>query len=248
MTAACACLPIGRAGRRLRRAVFAAPLAALLLAAPAAANDDPDPWRSPVQTYDVPAQSLNSALSRFAETSGVDVLVDEAVVRGRRSNAVVGQFGPPQALRRMLDGTGLVARFTSRRSAVISRAGGTGASEQPITSPSGNSIVLDRMEVTASRRIGAPRPVFNGRFITDMAGQIRRIMTVSGLVDKGSDARVRLQMRLRDDGTLHDVRVVLPSADRARDARIVALLEGARLDIALPEGLPQPIRFDVAGR
>ncbi|MGL3823107.1 STN domain-containing protein [Sphingopyxis sp. R3-92] len=232
----------------MRYSVFATPLAALLLATPVVANDDPGPSQPSTQTYEIPGQSLNTALARFAETSGVDVLVDEADVRGRRSQAVVGQFDPPQALRAMLDGTGLVGRFTSRRSAVISRAGGTGRAEKPITSASGNAIVLDPMEVTASRLIGAPRPVFSGRFIADMAGQIRRIMAASGIVDKGPDARVRLQMRIRGDGTLHQVHIVMPSADPARDARIVAQLEGVKLDLALPEGLPQPIRFDVAGR
>ncbi|MCG2841373.1 STN domain-containing protein [Sandaracinobacter sp. RS1-74] len=237
-----------RGSRPRWRAALALPFAAALLASPAAANDDPAP--SAVHSYHIPVQPLNTALSRFAETSGVDVLVDESDAAGRRSAPVVGVFGPPQALRSMLDGTGLVARFTSRRSAVISRADRVAAADEaaPPAYRAGNVIVLDRMEVRATRLIGAPRQLMSGRFIADMASQIRDIMVTARVVGKGADSRMRIQTRIRPDGTLHDVRVAIASADPARDARIVALLEGARLDLAPPEGMPQPLRFDVAGR
>jgi hypothetical protein len=44
------------------------------------------------------------------------------------------------------------------------------------------------------------------------------------------------------------VRVVLGSRDRALDARVRALLEGANLGLRPPLDLRQPLLFDVSGR
>jgi hypothetical protein len=229
----------------------ATPLATALLACPVAANDDSDPARPAAQSYNIPAQPLNSALARFAETSGVDVLIDQKDVAGKRSSPAIGVFAPPQALHIILDGTGLVARFTSRRSAVVSRIPAnarTGEPERSSAPIADNVIVLDRMEVTAPRTIGGPLRTVSGRFVNEVASQIRRIMTSAGIVERGTDARLRIQLRIRKDGTLHDVRVDVASNDAGRDARIVALLEGARLDVQPPEGMPQPLYFRVSGQ
>lgn len=231
--------------RPWRRLAITMPVAVLLGAMPARA-DDVAPQTS-VQAYSIPAQPLDTGLARFSDVSGVDVLLDKADAVGRRSAPVIGIFGPPQALRQLLSGTGLVARFTSRTSAVITRAEVDAVPHRPGTAES-DVIVLDRMQVTAPRLIGTPRAFVSGRFIADMADQIRRIMVTAKIVDRGAAARLRIQTRIRADGTLYAVRVAIASADPVRDTRIVALLEGAHLDLAPPEGMPQPLKFDVAGQ
>ncbi|SNS69210.1 hypothetical protein SAMN06295912_112103 [Sphingomonas laterariae] len=246
MTPTRASIPGTPPARTLRRFALAAPLAALMFAAPLAANDDPAP--APVQHYDIPAQPLGAALSRYAQTSGVDVLLDEPQAAGRRSSAVKGGYAPPQALHILLQGTGLIARFTSRRSAVIMPVEQVQRPLPPATTTGQTVIALDMMKVTAPRLVGSPRPDANMPFIRAMANRIRTIMVDADAVGRGANARVRVQTRIGSDGTLHDVRVVIASADRRRDARIVALLEGRRLDLTPPDGLRQPILFDLAGR
>lgn len=237
--------PSGR--RASLRAIFlAGPAATLFIAFPLSANDDPQP--SAVRRYDIPAMPLDAALSRYSETSGVDVLLDEPSAAGRRSAPVIGSFAAPQALVILLDGTGLTARFTSRHSAIITPAARAG---RPLarTAEAGNAVVaLDMMRVTAPRLIGTRRDVPDTGFLLQMAGRIRDRLIAGDVVDRAGKPRMRLQTRIREDGTLFDVRVTVPSADRRRDARIVALLDGASIGLTPPEGLRQPLLFDVDGR
>jgi iron complex outermembrane receptor protein len=64
-------------------------------------------------TFNIPAQDLNRAVLTFAQRAGVRVFYDTAKLGGRRSSAVSGALTVPEALGRLLAGTGLVYRFTS---------------------------------------------------------------------------------------------------------------------------------------
>lgn len=59
------------------------------------------------QAFNVPAQSLSSALIEFSRQSDVRVIADPALVNGRHSPGVAGTFTAEQALARLLAGTGL---------------------------------------------------------------------------------------------------------------------------------------------
>lgn len=220
-------------------------VAILLISGSALAQDAP---RSQTDQYNIPAQPVSRALASFAQTSGVDVLLDEPQAAGRKSSPVIGSFSPPQALTILLGGTGLVARFTSPSSAVIVPVERVGAS-LPRTGDTTAGVVveLDMMRVTAPRTIGGgPRTSAPPAFILAMAGQIRRHIIADKAI--APDARLRIQTFIRDDGTLHDVRVLRSNGDGQGDRRVLQLLEGMRLDLHPPAGLRQPLMFDVATR
>lgn len=61
-------------------------------------------------TFEIPAQPLLEALRLYVRQSGQQVLFSSEDGAGRISTAVVGRFDNDQALRRLLAGTGLVAR------------------------------------------------------------------------------------------------------------------------------------------
>jgi len=63
--------------------------------------------------YDIPSQDLNSALLAFADKAGLQLFYDAARVSGRKSVAVSGNLTAPEALSRLLAGTGFTYRFTS---------------------------------------------------------------------------------------------------------------------------------------
>lgn len=233
-------------GVPLRRILLAGPAAALFATLPLSAKEDPQP--PAVRRYDIPAMPLDAALSRYSETSGVDVLLDEPNAAGRRSAPVIGSFAAPQALVILLDGTGLVARFTSRNSAVITLASRAGAPLAHVPETGSTVVALDMMRVTAPRLIGTRRDLPDTGFLLQLAGRIRERLISGAVIDRARKPRMRVETRIRADGVLFDVRVAVPSADASRDARIVALLEGASLGIAPPEGLRQPLLFDVDGR
>lgn len=225
---------------------FAVPLVALLLSAPVAANDDDRP--SDVQTYNIPAQPLGSALPRYSATSGVDFLLDEPEAAGRQSSAVIGSYTPPQALHILLEGTGLAARFTSRTSAVIAPIGRAPNAATSSRQSGGAVVTLDMMRVTAPRLIGSVEPPINLQFLHRLASGIHAAIYGANLAERGAGASLRIQTRITDDGRLYEVRIATPSADPRRDARIVALLEGRQLDLVPPKGMRQPLLFDVRGR
>lgn len=233
--------------RRPRRGLaLVAPVVALLLSAPASSQDNRP--GADVQAYDIPAQQLDSALTRYAATSGVDFLLDEPQVANRRSSAVIGTFTPPQALHILLQGTGLVARFTSRTSAVIMPVARAGEPIASAENPGRPVVALDMMRVTAPRLIASGRPPPNLHFISRVGAGIHDLVLAANLAERGPGGRLRIQTRIDGDGRLHDVQIARASADPQHDARIVALLEGARLDLIPPAGMGQPLLFDLVGK
>ncbi len=75
------------------------------LAAPVAAQ-------AQAQRFDIPPQSLDTALVAFGEATGLQLFVDATLTRDRRSPGVSGHMDREQALARLLAGSGLAYRFT----------------------------------------------------------------------------------------------------------------------------------------
>jgi iron complex outermembrane receptor protein len=59
------------------------------------------------RTYEVPAGSLGAALTRFAGLAGVNLSVDPALVSGRNSAGLSGNYGVEEGFARLLQGSGL---------------------------------------------------------------------------------------------------------------------------------------------
>ena len=72
-----------------------------------------------VISFDIPSEPLNTALERYGDLTGREVLYNTALVTGRRATAVDGAFSPEDALSRLLIGTGLSANFLSDGSFVL---------------------------------------------------------------------------------------------------------------------------------
>jgi catecholate siderophore receptor len=89
------------------------------------------------RTFRIPPQPLPAALDEFARQSGVRVRVDTDVPVVR-SAGVSGRLTPPEALRRLITGTGLVARVVDNETLAVQQ-------ENP------DAYVLDPVEVVARR-------------------------------------------------------------------------------------------------
>ncbi|WP_422368087.1 TonB-dependent receptor domain-containing protein [Pelagibius sp.] len=66
-----------------------------------------------VRTFAITGQPLSSALLKFAEQTGLELLFDARIAAGKTSPGVQGDHAPEQALRLLLAETGLRYRFTS---------------------------------------------------------------------------------------------------------------------------------------
>ena len=93
-----------RAGAFKRMLLACSAVAAVAAATPALAQS---PSGGAAVSFAIDSQSMEEALTTLARTADVQVLFAPEAVRGRRANRVVGVLAPAEALRRMVEGTGL---------------------------------------------------------------------------------------------------------------------------------------------
>lgn len=111
-----------------RRSAFAAAgVLALLTASPAAIAAPAEATLA----FAIPAGSLESALTAYAARANVQLLYTPEVVRGLRSDGLMGDFTKRAALERLLAGTGIVAQ-QSRPGVVVLRLGLVANAEQTV--------------------------------------------------------------------------------------------------------------------
>ncbi len=96
-----------------------------------------------VYKFDIPAQTLDSALRAFAKTSRQQILFDGELVHEKRNNALVGDYPVVEGLTILLQGTGLsvsrgehgafvIAAAISAKKKVIPATAGAAAGEAPL--------------------------------------------------------------------------------------------------------------------
>lgn len=74
------------------------------------------------QTITIPAGPLTPALNSLAAQTGLQILFDAAVAQGKTTRGVKGTFTPEQALRAVLAGTGVDARFAGKNQVTLQNA------------------------------------------------------------------------------------------------------------------------------
>lgn len=97
------------------------------------------------RAFDIPAQSLASALNTFGRQSGLQVTLASSTSDGVTSRAVKGTLTPQQALSQLLQGTGIPFRINVDRTAVIGLPDSTGT----LPPDTEGALVLDAITVTA---------------------------------------------------------------------------------------------------
>ena len=90
-------------------------------------------------SFDIPAQDLDSALTRFGQQSEREIIISSALTRNRHAPAVQGNLTPEAALHLLLADSGLTYRVSSAGSIVV----------EPDADPQGSSAVGDGAEVEA---------------------------------------------------------------------------------------------------
>ncbi|MGD9724730.1 MAG: secretin and TonB N-terminal domain-containing protein, partial [Pirellulales bacterium] len=108
-----------------------------------------------VRRFDIPAQSLSSALIEFSRQSDVLVVADPVIVSGRSAPAVHGDFTPQEVLERLLTDTGLtIARQPDGGYVLV----GSSIDASAVESSSANAG-LDEIIVTATKRAESAQDV-----------------------------------------------------------------------------------------
>lgn len=91
------------------------------LISPLAQAADPASSQQATQRFNIPAQPLTDAINAFISSSDWQVGFPAGIVKDARSNAVIGNYTPQQALEKMLLGTGLSYRFTGGSSVALEK-------------------------------------------------------------------------------------------------------------------------------
>lgn len=94
----------------------------LLITAPTAWAAESAAEQNEQLSFDIPAQSLDDALSAYGIASGAQVLYDAGLTQGLSSQPVSGRMDRQQALQQLLAGTGLGYRFTGARTVTLESA------------------------------------------------------------------------------------------------------------------------------
>lgn len=83
-------------------------IATVALVAAAGSIAVPAAAQAVVHRFEIPAGSLGSAVGRLGQQTGVVIAVEASLVRGQRSAGLSDTLTLPQALARLLQGTGLL--------------------------------------------------------------------------------------------------------------------------------------------
>jgi iron complex outermembrane receptor protein len=94
---------------------------------------------SPRRTYQVPAGSLSAALTRFAGLAGVNLSVDPALVSGRNSPGLSGDYAVEEGFARLLQGSGLQLQPAGEQAYILTPAPEGGSLQLAPTSILGNT-------------------------------------------------------------------------------------------------------------
>jgi type II secretory pathway component GspD/PulD (secretin) len=181
-----------------------------------AEGEQPQAWN----TYDIAAQDLSSALEAFSRSSGMAVLVDRQLTRGRRSIGVQGRLTATQALNTLLVGTGLMARY-ARADAFTLQV----AQVAPVPLPPGAT--------PGSSQVGSS-------YALAIQSAIERRLCASPLTRPGG-YRALLQVWIGRDGAVQHSRLVTSSGDTQRDAALVDSVQHLKIERSPPSALRQPV-------
>ncbi|MFZ4288168.1 STN domain-containing protein [Variovorax sp. HJSM1_2] len=185
--------------------------------------------------FELPEQTLDKALADFSRRTGHSVLVDSVMTRSRTTQALRGDFAPQDALRQLLMGTGLSARYTGRNAFTLEP-------ESATTNLAGSSAAND-----AETASGPQLPRLGGMSeaaAVDFAGALQAALTramCAAQPDTVGRYRAAVQLWIDGDGRVSKVRLLANTELGSRDAQLVALINGLRVGVAPPPALAQPL-------
>ncbi|MCI1835071.1 MAG: STN domain-containing protein [Achromobacter ruhlandii] len=177
--------------------------------------------------FDIAAQPLDAALAAYTQATGMAVLVTSRLTAGRQGSAVRGRLAPREALRLLLAGTGLQARYASA---------------------SAFTLVESAASAPAPRAAGAaPTPAA----VTRYAGVLQNTVTRALCQWTGAQFgryRASLQLWIGRNGVVRQARVLSGTGDARRDEALAGVLSGLIMDAPPPADLPQPVTIVLAPR
>jgi hypothetical protein len=153
--------------------------------------------------FDLPGGPLKDALARYDAATRMSVFFPSELVEGRSAAPVRGRMAPEQALHRLLEGSGLVARLVAPEAFVLQPAGPDDAvPPEPVP-----AVAVER------------------GYEQLLESRLLRALCERGDLALGS-YRLALRVQVDAGGRAAQVRLLDSTGDRVRDGTIVETLRG----------------------
>ena len=175
--------------------------------------------------FDIPPQSLLTALRTYSELTGQAVLVDNALAAGRHSPGIHGNYDKTEALQKLLAGTGLVASYSSDQAFTLKLA-------EP-----GASVDRTMRETPESLGVEESQAV-----IEHYAGKIQKPIEAALCQSdetRPGTYRLAMQIWIAASGRIEKTKLLSPVSSQ-RDYAVRHALNRLALEPP-PSGIPQPI-------
>jgi hypothetical protein len=189
--------------------------------------------------FNIPAQSLASALQAYGERTGVQVLYESNSATGRKSAAVEGNFTAEQALNLLLAGTDLKVQYTHPDAITLALPSAT--ADRPPVSPLGSAdLSLGTLRVRASNDgddAGRLHDYTESLQIDIQKALQKHIRT------RGGSYRAVLDLWIDRSRTVQRTEVFRSTGDVERDTAVASVLRGLTISRPAPANTPQPVRI-----
>lgn len=170
--------------------------------------------------FDIPAESLDAALSAYGAATRIQLLFDVDLTEGRRTKGVKGAFTAEAALQQLLAGTGIAARMI----------GTDGLTLVPQLADEGRRSAA--YPSATVRRFDAYSALVQGALRNALC---RHRETAPGAY------RVLAQVWIGRSGRTDRTELLTSSGDAERDAALTASFRELNVGASPPSDLPQPV-------
>lgn len=180
--------------------------------------------------FDIPRQSLASALDSYSATTGVVGLYRAHLAVGRMSKPVAGHYAPETALALMLNNSGLKAQYASVDAFTLV--------------PSRDTAPVSRSVASVARAGIAQQDAAQRDYSALLQERINAALCASGSTRPG-DYRIALSFRVGSTGEIEQFNLLGSSGDRSRDDAISSALRTLAIGRQAPPHMSQPFTMVV---
>lgn len=187
--------------------------------------------------FDIPAQSLASALTAYSTATGIPLFYNSRLAVGRQSHALKGSLDAKDALRILLDGTNLAPIETTHNSItlIVHAADTVFASASPIIAP---QLTLNTMRVAAFST--GDHQFYASAVRYSIQGALQRTSAV-----KRTTFQVEMNVWLSSTGIIRRMDLLVPTGRADVDLAIVRAIHGLTISAPPPAMLPQPVHVSI---
>lgn len=183
--------------------------------------------------FDIPAQSLASALDAYSKTTGVVIAYNGNLAVGRVSNPVQGQFNPQQAILLLLQGSGLVADYTAPDAIVVV--------------PAPNETFVTRSPAAIAQAALSQQSAIERRYSALLQERLNNALCAQRATRPGA-YRAAISFWIGPSGSVTRVKLLGTTGDPQRDAAIAEAANRVSAGEAPPVQMTQPFTMVILPR